>query len=160
MCPGHEGEYRKYLKELADSGDFAALRAVYESGCVYHEWAAEQQVRVLVPDRAIAFCKGLPIETKRWRAAIIALQYHPKESVIGFIKEVVRDSGPHARAACYKLCLIAGWDDLAANAAEDTEDETFLGSPNVPDEAILGLLAEKYLKRVRYFPGGQEALPH
>jgi hypothetical protein len=140
-----QGPNRDFLEQLAKKGDFSALRAICQSDAPFNEFAAEHAVWALSPDAAIRFCRELIPGSHTWVAAVLALNRFPKTQVIGYIREMVTQDDPFIRYACYKLCSMNKWDDLAYYAEKDVNNNSFIGIPNNPKEAFLGYVAINYL---------------
>ena len=148
LTPGEAGDYRQYLKRLGAAGDFEALQAIYNSNFTFSSWAAREAARAMESPKVVRFCQQFELGSSNWQEAVMGLQYHPKESVIGYVKNCVTNADPVVRHYCYQLCLVARWTDLAEYAKEDIHSNGVVVIPNWDDNTLSGLSCH-YLKECR-----------
>jgi hypothetical protein len=143
-------ELNSYLRLLADKGDLEALSAVYKADFPFSSWAAGEVARITDSESVVDFCRSFETGSPNWRAVFHALDSHPKENVIDYIRETANCNSPIVRSFCYVICMRSGWDDLLEYAMNDRHNATLLVLPNqVNDELTIGLVAEKYIEAVR-----------
>ncbi len=138
------GEFRVFLSGLASRRDYRALEAISRSSLPFHYFADEEMVKSLPPADAVQHCRKQMPGTMNWRASLLMLSRHPKALVLPYLFEMVRHPMPAVRHACYKLCSIMRWDDLAGYAHADVHDSSLVCLPN-SDEVTLGIMASHYL---------------
>lgn len=148
LTPYHAGRYRNYLKRLAQRGEKELLRGIYSSDFVFSEWAAAELGAVLPAPDALALCKSLRVGSRPWIEAFSALEHQSKKDIIRYVKDTVMHPNPHARYACYRLCLSKDWDDLLVAAYRDQTDRSYLGIPNNPNAYVLGQVATSYVNHI------------
>jgi hypothetical protein len=120
-----------YAKDLADRKDFKSLRAIALADCKNSFIAARSLSEALPSTEAVAFCASLPINSMGWRGAMYGLRKHPKEQVIGYIKQLATSSLPDVRWCCYDVCQAESWDDLLENARNDLGNRARLNVPKL-----------------------------
>jgi hypothetical protein len=143
-------ELNALLQRLGRERDFNGLRAIYESDVPEADVAAGEYARRLSPEEAVRFCSSFPVDSWNWRSAFYALRDHPKPVVLPYVLEMSRSPKVHVRYYCYRLCIRAGWDELAPVAAQDLKNETSLKLPCLAEyERTIGDVAEQYLKSLK-----------
>lgn len=137
-----------YLKELGDRNDLASLTAVSRANFPGNSMAVEQIVRILETDKVVGYCRSLEVDSPHWQQAVLVLDYHPKQAVIGYIREMATSPIPIVRYYCYRVCMRAGWDDLVNYAELDLNNTSYVGFvPNQSDDEVtICQVAQKYLR--------------
>lgn len=114
----------EFIESLGTKMDFKALEALYLAnipdmdGCG-SSFAAGVYCSSLDPEKAVAFCASLPLNSRAWTHAFARLRFHPKGKVIGYIQQLATSSKSSVRSYCYFVCQNASWDDLVEQAKKD-----------------------------------------
>jgi hypothetical protein len=140
-------ELAEYVHRLGKEKDLYALRVIFESNLQSRSFAACEFTRLLQPEKAVAFCASLPLDSDNWRAALVGLSFHPHKIVIGYYLQLATSSIPTVRYCCYQSCLRAGWGDLIDVARNDITDDTEITSSNGVPGQTLGKVARMYVKK-------------
>jgi hypothetical protein len=134
----------RYINQLGKKKDFARLKAIYNCDFPNSQLAAKTYSRILESEKAIAFCTRLEIGSINWRAAVFGLAYHPKDQVIGYLKQLATSSIAEARWCCYEVCLANKWNDLLTLAKADLNNKTKVEVVGI-FESTIGEVASKYI---------------
>jgi len=140
--------FRGHLRELGSEKKLKELMAILKSDLPGSYLAATEIVEALEAEAAVAFCKSLTTGSQEWESAFCALSHHPKDKVIGYIKQTATSPNRVVRAHCYYLCGRMRWDDLVDLATRDLTDDRPLTLPNEREIPTLGKKAKRYLDRV------------
>jgi hypothetical protein len=144
--------FLEYIEDLGRKRDFDALESLYNTdickGKGYNsQYAATVYCRCLDPDQAVAFCARLQLGSGPWIAATLGLLDHPKEKVIGYLKQIVTSKSPSVRCYCYMYCSRQRWNDLVGQAKLDLGDHSFHGIPG-SFYSTVGDIAQAYIDRI------------
>jgi hypothetical protein len=139
-------EFIEYLSALGKAKDLAALTVIYNSDSRFSSFAAGEIVGILDPEKAVAFCANLELASLKWQDAVYGLRKHPKEKVIGYLKQIATSSDREARYICYCLCQLKGWDDLVPYARRDLGDGELMALPSMAANDTLGKEALEYIE--------------
>jgi hypothetical protein len=149
-------DYYRYVQQLGKEQDFTALKIIYTSNTQFSgddgRLAAAVAVRNSEPELAVVLCSTFEVGSSNWTAAFSALQYHPREVVVGYIRHIIHSPDPYVRYRCYTLCRRAGWDDLVDYAMQDVSNDTVIVSVNgsmVGGPEALGRSAREYITTFR-----------
>jgi len=137
-----------YLRELGSKKKFKDLMAILKADLRYSFMAAGVLAEELEPEKAIAFCASLELRSNEWMSAISHLRAHPKEKVIGYIKQVATSEIREVRAVCYWVCGSKGWADLVRLAKHDLKDDRPVLLPSQTEHRTLAMEAKRYLDLV------------
>ena len=105
-------------------------------------------MRILTPEESVVLCTNLEIASADWMAAVSTLSVHPKERVIGYIRQVSTSQNLLVRYACYKLCKDCRWKELAKQAEVDLENRELLPLVQGGVNETLGKAAKRYLEAI------------
>lgn len=147
------GKSRDFIEQLGKTRQFACLKAIYEAdiSAPAAMAAAEATCHYLDTPDAIMFCTQFELDSDIGSAALTGLCHHPKQKVIGYIKQLASSSNPRVRGTCYWLCQTAKWDDLVDTAKSDLNSRAYCG-PSLNMNFILGprlgTIAEEYIREM------------
>jgi hypothetical protein len=122
-----------FIDDLVARRRVRDLEAIARSQTPFHWCAAAGLVKLLDADQAISYCTSLELDSMNWQTAFLVLGSHPKDKVIGYVKQLATSADPGVRYWCYKLCRLAKWPDLLGAAQRDLKTTDPVGSvANVP----------------------------
>ena len=136
-----------YLHKLGVEKRISILAKLTNPQYPFSPWAAAELVQAIPPQQAIAFCRQLPLDSSEWQNAFYALGSHPKEDIIGYIREMAASPIPRVRCYSYWLCMREKWTDVVPYAKYDIDNQTCVMTINESeDEQTVAQIAAKYIR--------------
>jgi hypothetical protein len=142
-----EDELIAFIEKLGRDQRYSALEALMRANIPHGSFAATMYCQILPPENAVAFCTTLPLGSVNWHAGMWGLKNHPREKVIGYIKQIATSSIPEARWRCYDVCITRQWDDLLPLAKSDLTNKTPVAIPKAFDATIADV-ARRYIREI------------
>jgi hypothetical protein len=119
----------KYIMSLGEASEYRTLWRIYShDDTAIGAYAAYIANRQVGNDQAVAFCKQFKVGSARWVAVFERFDDRPKAAVMPYIRELCATGDARVRYRCYRVCCIAGWNDLLEQARADLCTETEVDS--------------------------------
>ncbi|QEG30483.1 hypothetical protein GobsT_52880 [Gemmata obscuriglobus] len=115
-------DYCEIARQLARDKKWDSIQVVFARGRCnkFQAELAREIVSVSSGADAVMFLKTLTEGSRAWHLGALHVPKNPDAAVSAYLKEVVRDKGPEARATCYAVCQERKWPDLLEQARTDS----------------------------------------